>query len=72
MSRPKYVMEVYEPFLSDSFVSLSVNFAQSTPIEFLRDTKASQYLILADTLPFSEKISSRNKCSYSGCRMWIC
>ena len=39
-------------------MSLNTNFAQSTPITILRDTGASQSLILADTLPFSEKTSS--------------
>ena len=52
------IMEIYEPFLSDGFVSLNSDFAQSTPITILRDTGASQSLILADTLPFSEKTSS--------------
>ena len=52
------VMEIYEPFLSDGFVSLNSDYAQSTPIKILRDTEASQSLILADTLPFSEKTSS--------------
>ena len=51
-------MEIYEPFLSDGFVSLNSDSAQSTPIKILRDTGASQFLILADTLPFSEKTSS--------------
>ena len=51
-------MEIYEPFLSDGFVSLNSDFAQSTPITILRDTGASQSLILAHTLPFSEKTSS--------------
>ena len=51
-------MEIYEPFLSDGFVSLNSDYAQSTPIKILRDTGASQSLILADTLPFSEKTSS--------------
>ena len=46
------VMEIYEPFLSDGFVSLNSDYAQSTPIKILRDTGASQSLILADTLPF--------------------
>ena len=53
------VMEIYEPLLSDGFVSLNSDFAQSTPITILRDTGASQSLILADSLPFSEKTSSR-------------
>ena len=52
------VMEIYEPFLSDGFVSLNSDYAQSTPIKILRDTGAYQSLILADTLPFSEKTSS--------------
>ena len=52
------VMEIYETFLSDGFVSLNSDYAQSTPIKILRDTGASQSLILADTLPFSEKTSS--------------
>ena len=52
------VMDIYEPFLSDGSVSLNSDFAQSTPIKILRDTGASQSLILADTLPFSEKTSS--------------
>ena len=52
------VMEIYEPFLSDGFMSLNSDSAQSIPIKILRDTGASQSLILADTLPFSEKTSS--------------
>ena len=38
------VMEIYEPFLSDGFVSLNSDFAQSTPITILRDTGASHPL----------------------------
>ena len=52
------VMEIHEPFLSDCFVSLNSDFAQSAPITILRDAGASQFLILADTLPYSEKTSS--------------
>ena len=52
------VMEIYEPFLSDGFVSLNGDYAQSTPIKILRGTGASQTLIFEDTLPFSEKTSS--------------
>ena len=51
------IMEIYEPFLSDGFVSLNSDSAQSTPIKILRDTGASQSLILADTVPFSETSS---------------
>ena len=60
------VMEMYEPFFSDGFVSLNSDFAQSTPITILRDTGASQSLILADTLPFSEKTSSRTSVLIQG------
>ena len=52
------IMEIYEPFLSEGFVSLTSDTAQSTPIKILRDTGASQSLILADTLPFTEKTST--------------
>ena len=51
-------MKIYEPFLSDGFVSLNSDYAQSTPIKILRDTGAFQSPILADTLHFSEKLSS--------------
>lgn len=52
------VMEIYEPFMSDGFVSLLGDSSPPCPIRILRDTGASQSLILADTLPFSEKSSS--------------
>ena len=39
-------------------MSLNSDFAQSAPMTILRDTGASQSLILADALPFSEKTSS--------------
>ena len=55
-SQTDSVMEIYEPFLSDGFVSLDSDYARSTPIIILRDTGVSQSLILADTLPFSEKL----------------
>ena len=51
-------MQIYEPFLSDGFVSLNSDSAQSTLIKILRYTGASRFLILADTLSFSEKTSS--------------
>ena len=60
------VMEIYEPFLSDGSESLNSDFAQSTTIKILRDTGASQSLILADTLPFSEKTSSRTSVLIQG------
>ena len=51
-------MEIFEPFMLNGFVSLSGDNCPSTPIRILRDTGASQSLILADILPFSEKTSS--------------
>ena len=42
----------------NGFVSVSGNNCPPTPIKILRDTEASQSLILADILPFSEKTSS--------------
>ena len=42
----------------NGFVSLSGDNCPPTPIKTLRDTGASQSLILADILPFSEKTSS--------------
>ena len=56
-SESNSIMDLYEPFLSDGFASLNSDYVQSTPIKILRDTGASQSLILADTLPFSEKTS---------------
>ena len=60
------VMEVYEPFLSDGFVSLNSDFANSAPITILRDTGASQTFIVADSLSFSEKTSSRTSVLIQG------
>ena len=60
------VMETYEPFLSDGFVSLNSDFAQFTLITILRDTGASQSLIMAGTLPFSEETSSRTSVLIQG------
>ena len=51
-------MEIFEPFMLNGFVSLSGDNCPPTPIKILRDTGASQSLILADILPFSEKTSS--------------
>ena len=53
------VLEISEPFISDDILLLNSDYAQSTPIKILRDTGASQSLILPDNLGFfSEKTSS--------------
>ena len=51
-------IEIFEPFMLNGFVSLSGDNCPPTPIKILRNTGASQSLILADILPFSEKTSS--------------
>ena len=60
VTKPKSdsTMEIFEPFMLNGFVSLSADNCPPTPIKILRDTGASQSLILADILPFSEKTSS--------------
>ena len=60
VTKPKSdsTMEIFEPFMLNGFVSLSGDNCPPTPIKILRDTGASQSLILADILSFSEKTSS--------------
>ena len=53
-----FVQEVYEPFLSEGTVSLLHDKSITKPIRILRDTGASQSLILADAIPLSEKSHS--------------
>ena len=55
---PKPTMETFEPFIHDGFVSLTSDLSNATAVKILRDTGASQSLLLADTLPFSEKSSA--------------
>jgi len=51
----KPIMETFEPFIHDGFVSLTSDLSYATAVKILRDTGASQSLLLADTLPFSDK-----------------
>ena len=53
-----FVQEVYEPFLSEGTISLLHDKSITKPIRILRDTGASQSLILADAIPLSEKSHS--------------
>ena len=48
-------MDIFEPFVHDGFVSLSKVGLDVVPIKVLRDTGASQSLIIADVLPFSKE-----------------
>ena len=47
-------MEVFKPFLYDGYVSLPSEGSKAIPIRILRDTGASQSLIAANVLPFSD------------------
>ena len=49
-------MEDYKPFMSEGFVSIDDNTAPK-PIRILRDTGASQFLLLEGVLPLSENTS---------------
>lgn len=51
----------YEPFLLTGYVSLPGKLADPHPVRILRDTGASQSIMLTDSLPFSELSS----CGYS-------
>ena len=53
-------MQIYEPVLSGGMISLMGDSTNPIPIKILRDTGASQSIILANVLLFSEK-------TYSGC-----
>ena len=57
-SQSDSVMEIYEPFMSEGYISLAGDLTKHIPIKNLRDTGASQSIILADVLPFSEKTYS--------------
>ena len=51
----KPVMEIFEPFIHDGFVSPPGDLSTATPVKILRDTGASQSLLLASALPFSDE-----------------
>ena len=52
------IMEVFKPFLYDGYVSLPSEGSKTIPIRILRDTGASQSLIAANVLPFSDSTYS--------------
>ena len=61
------VMEVFDPFITNGFVSLSSDFnSPSAPVRILRDTGSAQSLILADILPFSDKTSTQDNVLIQG------
>ena len=54
---PQPVMNVFEPFIHEGSVSSSSDVSDTTSIKTLRDTGASQSLLLSDTLSLSEESS---------------
>ena len=53
-----FIQEVYEPFLSEGTISLLHDKSITKPIRILRDTCASQSLILAEAISLSERSHS--------------
>ena len=49
------IMDNYKPYLSQGSVSIDDNLTNSSPITILRDTGASQTLLLEGVLPLSDK-----------------
>ena len=60
------IMKVFQPFVCDSSVCFQNNESTVSQVEILRDTGASQSLILTDTLPFSERSYSRKNALIRG------
>ena len=58
------IMEMFEPFIQNGFVSLSDDFSEAKPIRILRDTGSAQSILLESTLPLSDS-------TYSGDNMLL-
>ena len=52
------IMEMFEPFIQNGFVSLSDDFSEAKPIPILRDTGSAQSILLQSTLPLSDSTYS--------------
>ena len=63
-SLAKSVDELYAPFVSDRFVSLDGN--DKTPVKILRDTGATESLIVGSILPFSTTTATGSKAPVVG------
>ena len=55
------IIKEYAPFISSGSVSLLRFSTTETPVPILRDTGASQSLILESTLPFSVESANGNE-----------
>ncbi|PFX24909.1 Transposon Ty3-I Gag-Pol polyprotein [Stylophora pistillata] len=65
-STRRHVMEMFEPFIHEGSVALSSDLSDAVSVKILRDTGASQSLLLAETLPFSEKSSTGASVLFKG------
>ena len=52
------IMEMFEPFIQNGYVSLSDDFSEAKPIRILRDTGSAQSILLQSTLPLSDSTYS--------------
>ena len=52
------IMEMFEPFIQNGFVSLSDDFSEAKPIRILKDTGSAQSILLQSTLPLSDSTYS--------------
>ena len=52
-----FIIYIFQPFIHNVSMPLSSDISGSISIKILRDTGASQSLLLSDTLVFSEKLS---------------
>ena len=52
------IMEMFEPFIQNGFISLSDDFSDAKPIRILRDTGSAQSILLQSTLPLSDSTYS--------------
>ena len=57
-SNSNRIMEMFEPFIQNGFVSLSDDFSEAKPIHILRDTGSAQSILLQSTLPLSDSTYS--------------
>ena len=57
-SESEFIKEEFKPFVSEGFVSLKGDNANLHPIKIMRDTGASQSLLLKGILPLSEETSA--------------
>ena len=60
------IMKIFEPFVNTATVSLLNSPTHSIPVQVLRDTGASQSLILTNALPFSAESYSGNNVLIKG------